>query len=129
MILAPEGKRGIFAWKDEGSRPRKRSGRKGQKVGEIQKWSKIWFSSVFKSERHPDMPWCFGNSGGKYPFCRMHIDTDMFPLLLELIPFLYKEFFGVSVPWSTPVEIKKEFKVPEDDEVTKLMKELAGLRA
>ncbi len=128
LITSPEGKRGLFAWKDEGSRIRKKTMSKDKKKGDVQSWKKIWISSVYKSERYPDMPWRFGFAGGKYPFCRLHMDVDVFRLLLELIPFLYKEYFGVTIPWSTPTEIKREFKLQEDDEVTKLQRELQALR-
>ena len=127
MITTPDEKSGIFAWKDEGSRPRKRKA--GKNDSPIQSWKKVWITSVYHSEKHPGMPWRFNYAGGKYPFCRCHFDPEQFTLLFELLPYVYKEWFGVTAPWSTPVEIKTEFKPKDDDdEVVKLERELAGLR-
>jgi len=128
MILDPDEKQGIFAWRDTGSRPRKR---KVKGKGPLQVWDKIWFASTYKSDRYPDMPWRYAVAGGKYPFCKMHFDAHQFVLFFDFIPFLYQEWFGAKCPWNTaPVEIKKEFKPKtEDDEVARLERERARLMA
>jgi hypothetical protein len=129
LIESDDGKTGIFAYKDEGSRVRKRK-IKGQDHPAVQSWKKIWFISVYRSSKHPDQTWRYAYAGGKYPFARIHLDPEQYVLLFDLIPFIYKEYFGVTCPWnSTPVEIKKEFKPKdEDDEVARLQRELAALR-
>lgn len=129
LIESDDGKTGIFAYKDEGSRVRKRKSRGGDSP--IQTWKKIWFISVYRSTRHADVEWRYAYAGGKWPFARIHLDPEQYVLLFDLIPFMYKEYFGATCPWNTaPVEIKKEFKPKdEDDEVARLERELARLTA
>ena len=130
LITTPDGKKGVFGYKDEGERIRKKKTRGHADV--LEKWKKIWLVSVYHSERLLNgTPWRYCYAGGKYAFSRCHFDPDMYVLLFDLLPFLYKEYFGAVCPWnSTPVDIKKEFKPKdEDDEVSRLLKEMAGLRA
>ena len=130
LIESDDGKTGIFAYKDEGERARKRKV-KGQDNPPTQKWKKVWFISVYKSDRFPDNQWRYAYAGGKWPFARMHLDPEQYVLLFDLVPFMYEKYFGAKCPWSTaPVEIKKEFKPnTEDDEVAKLERERARLIA
>lgn len=129
LIESDDGKTGIFAYKDEGSRVRKRK-IKGQDSPSVQSWKKIWFISVYKSDKYPSNPWRYSYAGGKYPFARIHLDPGQYVLLFDLVPFIYKEYFGATCPWNTtPVDIKKEFKPKnEDDEVSKLLQEIQSLR-
>lgn len=129
LIESDDGKTGIFAYKDEGSRVRKRKSKNCTSA--VQTWKKIWFIAVYRSTHHVGVEWRYAYAGGKWPFARIHFDPDQYILLFDLIPFMYKEYFGAVCPWNTtPAEIKKEFKPKDaDDEVAKLERELASLRA
>jgi len=127
LIESDDGKTGIFAYKDEGSRPRKHKSKSCDSP--IQTWKKMWFISVYKSTRHVGVEWRYAYAGGKYAFARIHLDPEQYTLLFDLVPFMYEKYFGAVCPWgSTPPEIKKEFKPKtEDDEVARLQAELARL--
>ena len=126
MILTDDGKRGLFAYRDKGEREQKRKGKNLAPV--MQTWDKVWVCACYKSERASDMPWKYARAGGKYPFSKLMMDADELSLLVKFLPFLFKEFFGESLPWDTPKETKTAFVAPtQDDEADRLLRELAVL--